>query len=97
MRLFVSDWLGSGTWECLDEGTIEVQNEMWANSEPNSLYANENCAVGSASGLHDVTCYHRSEKLICQRPIAPALLLLWKVAQYFGQTTFSDDYTAMLP
>ncbi|XP_033645259.1 C-type lectin domain family 4 member M-like [Asterias rubens] len=74
-------WIGcndvetEGTWECLDEGTIEVQNEMWADGEPNNDYANELCAVGSASGLHDVSCYP-SEKLICQRPVAPALLLL---------------------
>ena len=75
MRLFVSDWLDSGTWECLDEGTIEVQNEMWASTQPNN-YVNEDCAVGSAvgsaSGLHDVDCY-LSRKLIYQRPVAPAL------------------------
>ena len=96
MRLFISDWLDSGTWECLGEGTIEEQNEMWDDGEPDSADGNEDCAAVIASGLHDVKCY-RSEKLICQRPVAPALLLLWKVAQYSGQTTFSDDYTAMLP
>ncbi|XP_071808092.1 CD209 antigen-like protein D [Asterias amurensis] len=73
-------WIGchdietEGTWECLGEGTFEVDTEMWAYSEPNN-YANGNCALGSAFGLHDVDC-DSLQKLVCQRPVAPALLLL---------------------
>ena len=59
------------------EGTIDVQDERWKDGEPNNYRGNEDCAIGWADhvGWNDANCGY-TRKLICQRPIAPALLLL---------------------
>ncbi|XP_071807709.1 C-type lectin domain family 4 member M-like [Asterias amurensis] len=77
-------WIGcndidaEGTWVCLDgEGTIDLQDKRWTDGEPNNSGGNQDCAVGRAdyAGWDDADCGN-TRKLICQRPIAPALLLL---------------------
>ena len=62
---------------CLGEGTIDVKDERWGDGQPDNYGGNQDCAIGWAdhAGWDDVHCGYKS-KLICQRPIAPALLLL---------------------
>ncbi|XP_071807979.1 C-type lectin domain family 4 member M-like [Asterias amurensis] len=68
-------WIGcndvnvEGTWVCLDgEGTIDVQDARWKDSEPNNDGGNEDCAVGWAAGWNDIPC-DLTGTLICQRPV----------------------------
>ncbi|XP_071807129.1 CD209 antigen-like protein C [Asterias amurensis] len=70
-----SFWIGcsdietEGTWVCLDEGAIEVQDKRWMDGQPNSN-GNEDCAKGLAAGWKDWNC-GTSQRLICQRPVTP--------------------------
>ena len=54
---------------CLDgEGTIDVQDKIWEEGEPNNDHFNEDCAVGRATGWNDIPCY-LTRNLICQRSV----------------------------
>ncbi|XP_071807950.1 C-type lectin domain family 4 member M-like [Asterias amurensis] len=69
-------WIGcndiqtEGTWVCLDgEGTIDVQDARWKDSEPNNVDGNEDCAcTAGATGWNDIKCENR-QTLICQKPV----------------------------
>ncbi|XP_071807952.1 C-type lectin domain family 4 member M-like [Asterias amurensis] len=74
-------WIGcndiqtEGTWVCLDgEGTIDTQDKRWVGGQPDNN-SNEDCAEGWATGWNDDVC-GTTRKLICQRPVLPALLPL---------------------
>ncbi|XP_071807983.1 C-type lectin domain family 4 member M-like [Asterias amurensis] len=71
-------WIGcndnavEGTWVCLDEGTIGMQDKRWKDGEPNDRH-NQDCARWWSSGWDDMGC-ESTHKLICQRPVrAPVL------------------------
>ncbi|XP_071807916.1 CD209 antigen-like protein A [Asterias amurensis] len=74
-------WIGcndidaEGTWVCLGEGTIDVQDKRWMSGQPDNYKGNQDCAVGRDAGWNDGHCGN-TRKLICQRPVTPALLLL---------------------
>ena len=60
---------------CLGEGTIDVQDKRWPDGQPDNYNSNEDCAEGWVAGWNDLVC-GTTRKLICQRPVSPALLPL---------------------
>ncbi|XP_071793075.1 C-type lectin domain family 4 member M-like [Asterias amurensis] len=67
-------WIGcndiqtEGTWVCLDEGTIDVQDKRWglSDGQPDNYLGNEDCAEGRAAGWNDTPCGD-THNLLCQR------------------------------
>ena len=67
---------GSGTWVCLGEGDIGVDDKRWYNNQPDNQGGDQSCAevydypAGSSSaGWHDRECDSNfPRKVICQRP-----------------------------
>ncbi|XP_071808049.1 C-type lectin domain family 4 member M-like [Asterias amurensis] len=67
-------WIGcndidaEGTWVCLGEGTIDVQDKRWQDGQPYDYKGDQDCAASNDSGWHDGVC-GSTRKLICQRPV----------------------------
>ncbi|XP_071807971.1 C-type lectin domain family 4 member M-like [Asterias amurensis] len=67
-------WIGcndidaADTWVCFGEGTIDVHDERWMDSEPNNSKGPEDCAEGWAKGWNDNDC-GTQRRVICQRPV----------------------------
>ncbi|XP_071797159.1 C-type lectin domain family 4 member M-like [Asterias amurensis] len=80
-------WIGcndiqtEGTWVCLGEGDIGVDDNRWYSRQPDNQHGDQSCAevydypAGSTSaGWHDREC-NLPRKVICQRPKVSSAML----------------------